>query len=171
MTVSQFVIRHSARIVFGAMLTLVLVGLIYLWLPHYRERGIARTLRNRGAHVAFLYFGPTWIPLTVQDRIPAMSRVTLVTLSGQTISPDLIFELRQLANPTSLSLDNTRITDADVERLANLKNLELLDLRHTEVTDAGLKHLKGLSKLRYLLVDSRESGRRRATAARLSDRV
>jgi Leucine-rich repeat (LRR) protein len=52
-----------------------------------------------------------------------------------------------------LDLDGTQITDAGLEHLNGLKQLGDLALCNTKVTDAGLEHLKGLSQLRHLVLN------------------
>ncbi len=64
-------------------------------------------------------------------------------------------DLEHLKGHTSLEilvLRDTSITDAGLEHLAGLTNLWKLDLDATRITGAGLRHLKGLKKLHSLYV-------------------
>jgi hypothetical protein len=47
-------------------------------------------------------------------------------------------------------LNDTRVTDKDLEHLRGLTALRRLDLHRTAVTDEGLRHLRGLTRLNRL---------------------
>ncbi len=51
---------------------------------------------------------------------------------------------------TGIGLDNTQVTDADLEHVKGLSDLQVLRLAGTNVTDAGLDRLRGLTQLREL---------------------
>ena len=51
-------------------------------------------------------------------------------------------------NITGVSLDHSKITDADMHLLEGLTDLKTLMIRGTQITDAGLVHLKGLTNLK-----------------------
>lgn len=58
--------------------------------------------------------------------------------------------LAQLANLTELHLEQSPITDEDLQHISGLTQLEYLNLYGTEVSNVGLDHLKNLSALRAL---------------------
>ena len=49
-----------------------------------------------------------------------------------------------------LNMNNTRVTDAQLEGLARLTNLRVLYLNNTSVSDAGVAKLEPLTELRWL---------------------
>jgi Leucine-rich repeat (LRR) protein len=53
---------------------------------------------------------------------------------------------------TSLSLSESKVTDAGLKELKNLKNIQEFDLWDTQLTDEGLKELKDLTNLKVLRV-------------------
>jgi hypothetical protein len=57
-------------------------------------------------------------------------------------------------------LNETRVTDKDLEHLRGLTALRRIDLHGTAVTDEGLRHLRGLTKLNRLYL----------TATKVSDK-
>ena len=61
--------------------------------------------------------------------------------------------LTDLPNLKSLSLDDTKITDAGLLRLRGLMKLERLVLANTQVSDAGMAHLTDLPNLKSLSLD------------------
>lgn len=55
-----------------------------------------------------------------------------------------------LAGVDFLTLEDTRVTDADLQHLENLTALQELILDNTQTTDAGLQHIKGLTTLQEI---------------------
>lgn len=53
-----------------------------------------------------------------------------------------------------IDLNNTQVTDADLERLKNLTARQGIELNNTKLTDAGLQHLKDLTGLQYLYLNN-----------------
>jgi hypothetical protein len=94
----------------------------------------------------------TWLGKLLRDD--SLVRVTRVDLCGDA-STDARLErllecLNHLPQLHTLSLWNSRVTDAGLERLEGLRQLRNLHLGDTEITDAGLVHLKGMTQLRTL---------------------
>ena len=61
-------------------------------------------------------------------------------------------------NIIGVSLDKTKITDAEMHLLAGLANLEILFIRATQITDAGLVHLEGLTNLKECYFTTAQPG-------------
>ncbi len=149
----QFLRRHFVRIVIGTVLVAVSYGVVSVYATYQREQRMAREIEAHGGDVAFQYAGPTWIPQSVQDRLPYLDRICRVCQLEATAPSDLILELGSLDKLQYLYLCNTQVTDADLEHLKGLTNLRYLNLTNTQITDAGLEHLKGLSNLENLELD------------------
>jgi Leucine-rich repeat (LRR) protein len=66
--------------------------------------------------------------------------------------PDDIAPLIDVTTLKSLSLMNTRVTDAGLKHLKNLKQLRSLHLGETRITDAGFADLAALTGLEDLIV-------------------
>ena len=61
------------------------------------------------------------------------------------------FDQKDRARPVvRVRLNDTRVTDKDLEHLRGLTALRRLDLHRTAVTDEGLRHLRGLTRLNRL---------------------
>jgi Leucine-rich repeat (LRR) protein len=58
-----------------------------------------------------------------------------------------------LVHVDSVSLADTRITDASLVEIARLPGLTELELSSTDITDRGLRHLRGLNRLSMLFLD------------------
>jgi RND family efflux transporter MFP subunit len=67
------------------------------------------------------------------------------------IAHEVTFEDNDPTKPViGVNLDETRMTNAVLERLAGFSELQTLSMIYTTVTNSGLEHLKGLRKLRSL---------------------
>jgi Leucine rich repeat len=55
--------------------------------------------------------------------------------------------IRTPGGSVTLSLEDTKITDAGLTHLQTLKKLQILDVSGTRVSDSGMSQLKGLSSL------------------------
>jgi len=55
--------------------------------------------------------------------------------------------VRNLKHLETLVLDNTKLTDDDLENVQGLSGLQVLSIQENDITDAGLKHVKGLTNL------------------------
>ena len=76
--------------------------------------------------------------------------VSDLKLSSAGIADDGLEDLKRATRLTSLSLENTRITDEGLPRLIDLKVLGTLSLAETQVTDAGLASIAKMAKVRAL---------------------
>jgi hypothetical protein len=78
--------------------------------------------------------------------------VVEVSLNGTKVTDADLAHLKSLTKLEALDLSSTAITDAGLANLEGLADLDTLYLDGTRVTDAGLAHLRGLSKLQSLRV-------------------
>jgi hypothetical protein len=97
---------------------------------------MTREIEAHGGDVAIEYAGPTWIPQSVQDRMPYLDRIRHVS-QGATAPSVLLTELRSLHSLQGLDLSNTQVTDAGLEHLKGMTKLSQLDIRKTQVTAEG----------------------------------
>ena len=81
-------------------------------------------------------------------------RVVSVDLQQTQVTDDDLEYLKGLTTLQSLDLFVTQVSDAGLEHLKGMTSLQHLQLRRTQVSDAGLEHLKGLAKLESLDLSS-----------------
>ena len=67
--------------------------------------------------------------------------ITLVVQSDGRLSENDLYLLGEFRHVTTLTLQNTPITDAGLKQVRHLKKLKRLSLWNIEITDAGLKEL------------------------------
>ncbi len=92
--------------------------------------------------------GPSWLRDVLGDDF--FINVDYLGLDDTEITDAEIEHLKYLPQLINLSLTQTKITDIGLVQLENLNQLEYLWLSSTEITDAGLKHLKGLNSLQKI---------------------
>lgn len=154
-TIIRFLRPYSVRIVAGVFLVAILYGVAVVWMTYERELRIARELESLQGSVYFHQVGPTWMPKSVQERLPFLGRIGGVFLrsSDQVTDADLL-RLQPLTTLMQLDLDNTSVTDTGMAHLGDLKSLEELSLYNTRVSDAGLEQVQHLTRLWGLYLGS-----------------
>lgn len=80
----------------------------------------------------------------------APGSVQEISFGGGAFPEDQLQHLAHLTDLVGLNLNNTKISDAGVDRIAGLKSLRKLGLGDTLITDAGLQKLSGLTNLERL---------------------
>jgi hypothetical protein len=65
-----------------------------------------------------------------------------------------IDDYKKLESLKSVSLRDTKITDAGLAHLIEMTSLMRLKLSNTKITDAGLAHLRAMTSLEYLVLDN-----------------
>ncbi|MGC1243806.1 MAG: c-type cytochrome domain-containing protein [Chryseosolibacter sp.] len=85
-------------------------------------------------------------------RLAAENNYLMVTFTGfQELSDEQINSLLEIKDQLVwLNLNNTRVTDLQMEGVSKLGNLRVLYLNNTPVTDAGVSRLSVLPELRWL---------------------
>ena len=94
---------------------------------------------------------PAWLRGLLGDDL--FVNVKKVSLSNSGIDDAGLERLKGLTRLQELDLGNTKVSDAGLEHLKGLTQLQSLDLCNPKISDAGLEHLKGLTQLQglYLL--------------------
>jgi hypothetical protein len=87
----------------------------------------------------------------VREKTPGKPIVTSVRLERTPVTDADLVHLKALKGLSFLSLANTKVTNGGLRNLAGLKNLTYLSLASTKVSDAGLKHLQNLAELKDLV--------------------
>ena len=93
----------------------------------------------------------------VEERTYSVGNAWAVSLSGMTISDDLLRQVKQLGNISELDLSKTTLTDDHMPLFNELGLGTLatkLDLSHTALTDAGFEKLDNLRFLSQLNLTS-----------------
>jgi len=80
--------------------------------------------------------------------------VTSVLLDGSRITDADLVYLTAFPFLSGLDMSRTQVTDAGLVHLREMKNLVTLRLYDTQIGDAGVKHLMGLKKLSYVMLKS-----------------
>lgn len=119
-----------------------------------RQREAVEAIEKLGGSADY-YYDSIWLPWT-----PVFGKVGRVNLDGVKVTDaglkSLMPHLKKLPYLIQLSLNNTQITDAALERLGELTQLQFLSLAVNHITDAGLIHIERLTQLKELtLVNTR----------------
>lgn len=145
----RFVRANFVRIVIGVVLASAIYGVLCVWMPYKREQRIVRKIDSLGGYIKFQDCGPSWATST--GLFYRIAEVNLqVNRRGKAVPTDLYSDLGSLRNLCELNLQDTQLTDAELEHLKVLTSLQVLRLENTQVTDIGLQHLKGMKNLHYL---------------------
>jgi len=89
-------------------------------------------------------------PATLQ-RIPEVSELEYLVLTGSKIDDQFVESLARLEKLTTLRLDQTPIRSASVSAISKLKNLEVLDIGGLQLTAENVSQLiSSLSKLKHV---------------------
>ena len=94
---------------------------------------------------------PPWLRRALGDDF--FWKVKLVFLNNSQVTDSELEHIKGFNQLQRLELNGTQVTDSGLEHLKGLSQLQWLTLDHTQVTDRGLEHLKGLSQLQTLLLD------------------
>jgi hypothetical protein len=87
------------------------------------------------------------MPRVVRDK---HGHVTILKLSGMTLSQDDFMELSKLERLRALVLVDTNVTDDDLSHLKQCKRLDHLNLTSTEVTDRVIDTILEMNSLKSL---------------------
>ncbi len=87
--------------------------------------------------------------VTLDEKSPGKPVISVVLQETNVTDAELEY-LKGLTQLQSLNLVLTHVTDAGLANLEGMTNLQRLDLFGTKVTDAGLMNLKGMTKLQVL---------------------
>jgi hypothetical protein len=81
--------------------------------------------------------------LALRDQLEAYdSPISILDLSGTSVTDDGVAELKRVQSLQFCFLDNTTVTDNSVDSLAELPNLKVLSFSSTQVTPQRLQRLK-----------------------------
>lgn len=86
----------------------------------------------------------------LRQIVPLAKNIIWLKLTACELPEGSLNSLQEFTNLTRLSLDDTDITDKDVEVLAGLRTLTYLNLKGTKVTAQGVAKLASLPVLRQL---------------------
>ena len=164
LTIWRFIRRHSVRIVIGAVLLAAFYFAVSVYATYQREQRIAKKISSVGGKVEFGFFGPKWIPKSIEGRLPFFDRIREVRLQGKVdfkgkalpskaVSLDVLSQLGSLTRLEDLYLTNTHIADPGLKHLQGLTHLKTLILSHNQVTDVGIEYLKGMRSLKVLFLN------------------
>jgi Leucine-rich repeat (LRR) protein len=87
----------------------------------------------------------------VDEKMPGKPVISL-SLRDTKVTDAGLEILKALPNLQSLDLTNTKITEYGLKNLKELTKIHTLDLSVTEVNDAGLEHVEGMINLRSLIL-------------------
>jgi hypothetical protein len=147
--------RYSLRGLFVLMtLCCVILGLWSAYVhPFRRQANAIATLERLPVEVGFVSAdGPAWQRWLVTTMLgdDAYVIVDKVELRGPNVNDEVVRELAGLDWLSSLSLEQTQVTDVGLGVLRSLHYVQDLSLTYSQVTDGGLEQLKQLPQLRYL---------------------
>jgi len=113
------------------------VGLGLLGWPHWQRSRDLDRLKQAAAVFDDRSRDPSWIKL-----------------HGSTLDPETVASLARITSLEDLVLDESNVSDSDLESLAQLTRLKRLSLVRTAVTHVGLEHLAHLPHLNTLILNS-----------------
>lgn len=112
---------------------------LYVWIDRQQHRQLER----------LHYFNELGASFQARPTRPAWLNDLIVTVFGKA-------HAEGFSAAAAVILDNTQVTDSDLQYLKGFHNLDYLSLVNTEVTDAGLEHLSTLTSLHEVhLADTR----------------
>lgn len=130
-------LRSRGRRITVALLAVLL--LLYVWIDRQQHRQQER----------LDYFSELGASFQARPTRPGWLNDLIVTVFGSS-------HAEGFSDVVAVILDNTQVTDSDLQYLSEFDNLEYLSLVNTEVTDAGLQHLSSLTSLHEIhLADTR----------------
>jgi hypothetical protein len=126
---------------------------VSLYVSFQRERRLANVIEDLGGSVTW---GQWSLPHPLLQEffggVFSVGTVSEVNLSEQPIPANLLAELKQCSDITSLRLRGPHVTDQTMHDVAQLDVIPELLLDDTNVTDHGLERLKGMTYLNSLFV-------------------
>lgn len=154
--------RRRRRILVGILIVAaipILIGVAFEGRRESRRKAMESTVEAAGGTVWFTIDDEdertvAQFPLWTQERIErAFSRVESVLIPVGKNTDDCLRELADLgAQPESLFLECSDVTNAGLEHVAKLQSLRLLNLADTDVTQEGIQRLKDLDGLQSLIL-------------------
>jgi hypothetical protein len=116
------------------------------------EKGVAITPVAQGSNFLSVNFVsvPNEAENLLRDLKPLSAHVAWLKLTGCQLSEEALVLLKDFANLTRLSLDDTPLDDAAANSLAAIKSLVYLNLKGTKFSKDGIAMLVTLSKLNEL---------------------
>jgi len=157
----------------GAFLLLVLLWFVLALL--FRRR-FQFSIRSLLVMVVVVAVPCSWLAVEMKKAREQKSAVEAIRKLGKSVAYDYEFDrsgryrwdapppgpawLRNLLGDNFLTealivfLDDTEVTDADMERIKHLDRLQRLELQNTKITDTGLQHVKDFTQLGYLDLSS-----------------
>lgn len=117
-----------------------------------KNRGIVLVPGADPQHIAGVVFAGKHKQLNdeIVGEVANLWRLTSLNLDNTNISDKQLQKIGGLRSLISLLLSDTNITDDGLAHLGGLKNIESLHLCRIRITDTGLKHIQGLTTLKIL---------------------
>jgi len=113
-------------------------------------RSVYRSSSSGNVSVTFQNGAPT---IQEAKSLAAVKRLSSVSISGPSITEEILEELAKLEDLKQLYLTRTGINDQGLKQVATMKKLERLSLSSEVVTSHGLKHLADAPLLYVLTVN------------------
>ena len=93
------------------------------------------------------------LKVAAKDRIPeGPFRILTINLNETPVTDQELEKLKPLEGLVALELHSTRVTDKGLDAVALLTSLKRLELSNTRVTDKGLEKLASLQELERLFL-------------------
>lgn len=111
-------------------------------------RPVAEWVIDRGGK---LEVASSSLPVSARDRIPEGSfQILTINLNQTKVTDTELERLKGIEGLVSLQLHSAPITDKGLDTIGQLTSLEQLELSNTRITDKGLEKLAGLENLQRL---------------------
>ncbi|TWT38657.1 leucine-rich repeat domain-containing protein [Blastopirellula retiformator] len=87
---------------------------------------------------------------TAIEEIAAIPNLKYLSLSRCDVPPRSLDALAQIKTLTNLSLEESGVDEALMQKLASLSNLEVLQLEGAEITDQAMLHIAQIDQIKHL---------------------
>lgn len=147
----RFFRSFLGRAVIGLILIAIVCSCVWgqVIVGRLKEERIAQKIAEAGGSAGF--GGRMFpFPLSYFWIFRSHRRCVQVNLSRCKVPGGLLDEFKEFHQLEILSLDNSTITDADLEHLHGLDQLQFLSLAKTQVSGSGLENLRRMTNLRRL---------------------
>jgi len=135
---------------------LAVADLLCLYLPWRREQALIPRIQQSGGNVQLNDSQSAWVQALIGPRRYHLriERVNLTGYYGKFREADLVDVIAAAPELRELDITYTQLTSDAYDRIGRVKGLRSLSLCETKTTDADLARLKGLTGLERLYVGS-----------------
>lgn len=150
---------RTRTLVLIAVVLLIGGAMLSMWWPYHCNQSAMAEVEKHGGKTETVIIRPFWVPDVVHnDKLALFKKVKMISLNDTDVSDAELEHLTGLSNLEFLRLDNTQVGDEGLEYLGGLTKIQRLWLDNTQVGDAGVEQLRAMTQLEYLGLDNTHVG-------------